>query len=115
MKQVNTMKNIKSMYNKVYGISYCNAQNLLVGFQPEWYTSGIYGWGADVYDFMDKAIATGYRPFGKVVPQPLVKEFDDKARENIKLYHDGKIKRWGTVVRRNAKLTMALLNECDKL
>lgn len=115
MKTVSTMKNIKNKYSKVYGIGYCDAQNLLVGFEPDYYTSGIYGWSADVYDFMDKAITTGYRPFGKVVPHNLVKEFDDKARKNIKAYHDGEIKRWGTVIRRNAKLTMALLDTCDKL
>lgn len=55
---------------RVYGkenvicLGYCVNQRLIARFTPRFYTCGVYGWNADIYDFGNFAICTGYRPFG---------------------------------------------------
>lgn len=62
-----TEKEIKENYKNIYYCNYCNLQNLLTYYQPDYYTKGVYGWNADIYilDF-DTVIVTGYRPFGNI-------------------------------------------------
>lgn len=62
-----TEKEIKENYKNIYYCNYCNLQNLLTYYQPDYYTKSMYGWNADIYvlDF-DTVIVTGYRPFGNI-------------------------------------------------
>ena len=63
-------------------LGYCELQNLLAKFSPIAYTSGLYGWNADIYQFGDYYICTGYRPFGKINPDyKTVQEYNKKADE----------------------------------
>ena len=61
-----TQKEIKSTYTNVVAIGYCNLQNLLNYFTPQYYTVRKEGWASDVYDFGTTAISTGYAPFGNI-------------------------------------------------
>lgn len=70
MKKINvTRKYVCSNFTNIISVPYCALQDLLRYESPLWFTSGIYGWNADVYmiDF-DTCIVTGYRPFGNIRP-----------------------------------------------
>lgn len=43
-------------------VGYCDLQDALRGIDPDFYTSGIYGWNCDVYNIAGLTICTGYRP-----------------------------------------------------
>lgn len=66
MKYRTTQKAIKAGFNKVIKVGYCDLQSLLNCETEKAYTAGVYGWNADIYDFGNVAICTGYRPFGNV-------------------------------------------------
>ena len=66
MKYKTTMKAVMAGYQFVISVGYCDLQNLLRFQNPIAYTCGTYGWNADIYDFGNVAICTGYRPFGNV-------------------------------------------------
>lgn len=63
---------------------YCSVQHILSDDNPQFYTTGIYGWNADIYDFGSFQIVTGYRPFGKdahAIPyHAMDKAAEDKER-----------------------------------
>lgn len=85
MKFKTTQKAIKEGYNKILCIGYCDLQYLLYYKNPVAYTSGVYGWNADVYDIGGGiAICTGYRPIGNIRPNHnLQKEYDEKAEKIV--------------------------------
>lgn len=64
-----TRKYVCSSFTTIISVPYCALQDLLKYESPAWFTSGIYGWNADVYmiDF-NTCIVTGYRPFGNIRP-----------------------------------------------
>lgn len=77
-------KRIKEHYKTVIIIPYCDAQHLLKGIQPTYYTAGIYGWNTDIYTLYPVAIQTGYRDFINTGIKPdhkIIKKYDDAARE----------------------------------
>ena len=68
MKFKTTQKAIKQGYNNVIGVSSCALQKLLSCETEIAYTTRIEGWGADIYQFGNTAIVTGYAPFGNIRP-----------------------------------------------
>ena len=66
MKTKTTRGQIYRIYRveNVICLGYCVNQRLIARFTPRFYTCGVYGWNADIYDFGNFAICTGYRPFG---------------------------------------------------
>ena len=47
------------------------------------YTAGVYGWNADIYEFGNFAIVTGYRPFGKdILSYKFCKRWEKKAQKH---------------------------------
>lgn len=66
MKYRTTKKAINNGFHKIIKVGYCDLQNLLNCETEKAYTAGVYGWNADIYDFGNVAICTGYRPFGNV-------------------------------------------------
>lgn len=64
-----TRKFVVGGFTNIIAVPYCALQDLLKFESPIWYTSGVYGWNADVYivDFYT-CIVTGYRPFGNIRP-----------------------------------------------
>ena len=70
MSKINvTRKLVCNNFYNIISVAYCAAQDLLKYESPSWFTSGIYGWNADVYIINnDTCIVTGYRPFGNIRP-----------------------------------------------
>lgn len=70
-----TRKHAKALGLPIIELGYCEIQRLLdiAGYEPTYYTSGVYGWNSDLYvihlkDGRTAIICTGYRPFGTVEP-----------------------------------------------
>ena len=91
MKYKTTQSEVKNGYYKIINIGYCHLQNLLQYENPKAYTSGVYGWNADIYEIEGRhgvAIVTGYRPFGNVQPDyRTIKKFDKKGEEIQQSYY----------------------------
>lgn len=68
MKAKVTKKQVMSYNSNVLEVGYCGLQSLLGRFSPQYYTCGVYGWNADVYEVDGMCIVTGYRPFGTIRP-----------------------------------------------
>ena len=82
MKYKKTQKAIKEGYANVIKVSYCGLQSLLACEGPVAYTARAEGWGSDIYQFGNTAIATGYAPFGNVCPAYEVNQrYEEKARK----------------------------------
>lgn len=75
-----TMKEVKATNRVILKVGYCNLATLLRYESPYAYTTGAYGWNADVYAVNDVAIVTGYRPFGQNLDCDLVEKFEERAR-----------------------------------
>lgn len=81
MKYKTTQKAIRNGYDNVICVGYCSLQYLLNCSSADAYTTRREGWGADIYDFGNTAIVTGYAPFGNIrPPYDVTKQYDDKAR-----------------------------------
>lgn len=78
-----TRKYVCGSFTNIISVPYCALQDLLKYEFPSWFTSGIYGWNADVYMFdFDTCIVTGYRPFGDIRPAyALTEAFNRAARK----------------------------------
>jgi hypothetical protein len=81
MKFKTTRKAVKENGGIILEAGYCDLQTLLGNVDPTAYTSGVYGWNADIYDIDGVIIVTGYRPFGNYYNYDLVHEYEDKARK----------------------------------
>lgn len=81
MKTRTTKKYINKTNNTVILVPYCAMQEALIFECREAYTSGVYGWNADIYRVnADTVIVTGYRPFGNVKPSlELCNEYNEKV------------------------------------
>ena len=80
MKKKITQREVKVTHTTAIQVGYCDLQRLLKHEQPYAYTSGIYGWNADIYSFGNVAIVTGYRAFGEIKPPyELVAKYETKA------------------------------------
>lgn len=110
MKIKTTKKQIKDYYNKIYSISYCNAQYLLDGVSPFAYSSGVYGWSCDYFEIDNICISTGYSPIGEVINYDLVKKYDNKAKNILNDYSIDYQKRKNKV----NKLLVKFINELNK-
>ena len=79
-----TQKTIKENYAAIISIGYCDAWYLLYFENPIAFTSGVYGWNADIYEKNNIAIVTGYRPFGNIhVDYDIIREYNNRAKTII--------------------------------
>lgn len=69
-----TRKDVKNGYEKIIYVGYCALQRLLKCESRIAYTTRAEGWGADIYDFGNVAIVTGYAPFGNIHPKHEINE-----------------------------------------
>ena len=83
MKFKTTRKYIMENYNTVLSVGYCDLQYLLRWENPIAYTSGTYGWNADIYNIGGVAIVTGYRPFGRHVDHDKIAAVEAEARKIV--------------------------------
>lgn len=93
-----TKKQIKNSYKNIIEIGYCGAQYLLGGQDARFYTYGVYGWNADVYEInYNTCIVTGYRPFGNIeCNYKLLNEYEKKAEKimlNYSIDYNKRIKK----------------------
>lgn len=81
MKIKTTQKAIKENYSNVLAIGYAEYQDLLDKYKADYYTSGVYGWNANIFtiDKLDTAIVTGYRHFGEWLNDEQLAIFEKKA------------------------------------
>lgn len=86
MKYRTTKNAVKNNFGKVWAVGYCGFSSLLQFESPRAYTCGVYGWNADIYEFGGVAIVTGYRPFGKDIPQDLRKRYEEEAQKVARNY-----------------------------
>jgi len=110
MKLKTTKKQIKSYYNQIYSIGYCNAQYLLYDIPPFAYSSGAYGWNCDYYEVDGTCISTGYRPIGESIDYNLLIKYDNKAKKVLRDYNLDYQKRKNKV----NKLLIEFINELKK-
>lgn len=83
MKVKTTEKAIKNNYSNVICVGYCDLWHLLRCTEPKFYTAGVYGWNADIYEINNNtAIVTGYRPFGNIHASysGICNKYEEKAR-----------------------------------
>lgn len=81
MKFKTTRKAVKENGGIILNVKYCGLQSLLRFKEPQAYTSGIYGWNADIYDIDGLIIVMGGRPFGNYSNYDLVEEYEQKAHK----------------------------------
>lgn len=90
-----TQKQIKKSFTNIIEVGYCNLAYLLQGEYSNYYTAGVYGWNADIYQIdRNTCIVTGYRTFGNITPNyELTKKYNTKAMniwKNKKTYAEQK-------------------------
>ena len=94
MKFKSNRKEILGGYEHVIPVGYCNLWHLLSEEKPVAYVTRSSGWAADVFDFGDIAIATGYQPIGNLrISYGLVEKYENQAKlvvENSDLSHTEK-------------------------
>lgn len=81
MKLKATKKEILKGYKPVIKVGYCQLQTLLDTSSAFAYSSGVYGWACDFYEFKDAIISTGYSPVGKPAPFEICKKYEKQAEE----------------------------------
>ena len=82
MKYRTTKKEVNTGYENKICVGFCNLQYLLGYENPIAYTARREGWGADIYDFGNTAIVTGYAPFGNIRPgYDVCKRYETEAEK----------------------------------
>lgn len=78
-----SQKQIKENYKNIICVGYCDLWHLLRGQEERFYTSGINGWNADIYQInYNTVIVTGYRPFGNInTNYKINNKYEERARE----------------------------------
>lgn len=88
MKYKTTKKAVNEGYANRICVSYCALQTLLSYESETAYTVRREGWAADIYDFGNTAIITGYAPFGNIRPGYDVCRRYEKQAEAIRYNYD---------------------------
>lgn len=82
MKYKTTKKAIMNGFGNVICVGDCTLQTLLSHETETAYTSRREGWAADIYDFGNTAIVTGYAPFGNVHPDyEICQKYEKEAKK----------------------------------
>ena len=107
-----TKKEMRYSGCKILGIGYCDAQYLLKGIDPDFYSAGVYGWCCDYYKISDLGviISTGYDYIGEAVDRKLVEKYNNKAR---KIYC-GNWDSWDKVKKQINNLLKKFIKEATK-
>lgn len=88
MKYKTTRKAVNEGYINKICVSYCALQTLLMYESETAYTVHQEGWAADIYDFGNTAIITGYAPFGNIRPgYDICSRYEEQA-ETIRYNYD---------------------------
>lgn len=95
MKVKVTKKQIKENYSNIIMIGYCQGHSLLKTLNPDYYSTGTYGWRCDYYIINgDTIISTGYDPIGNIKNSDIINKYENNAYKisckNFKNYEDYK-------------------------
>lgn len=83
-----TRKEVMATHQHVLRIGNCQLQMLLCCHDADAYTSGVYGWNADIYSVGNIAIITGYRSFGDIdCSYELCQKYEELAMAEYNRYH----------------------------
>ena len=89
MKFKTTQKAIKERYNTIISVGYAKLYHLLNHLEPTAYTTGTYGWKADIYNINGVAIVTGYQPFGNIkADYDICKKYESEAHKIAQSVYD---------------------------
>mgnify|MGYP000851571857 CR=1 FL=1 len=89
MKYKTTKKAEQNNRRNIIRVGASDLYYLLKFTEPVAYTSGVYGWNADVYGFGNVAIVTGYRPFGNIHPDyDIVEKYNQLGKEIYEEKHN---------------------------
>lgn len=88
MKYRTTQKAIREGFTNKISIPYCGLQNLLACETETAYTTRREGWGADIYEFGNTAIITGYAPFGNIKPDYETRQKYEQKAAQIRSYYN---------------------------
>ena len=114
MKYKTTKKEVKSNYRSIIRLGAVELYYLLKFTEPVAYTSGVYGWSADIYDLGNVAIVTGYRSFGNISPDyDIVEKYNQLGREIYEEEHDPS-KDWNEEREEQEKRLNQLINQFIK-
>ena len=90
MKTKTTKKAIYANYGKerCFSFGYCDIYHIEKLFDNMLYTCGVYGWNADILQFRNFALCTGYRPFGTSNKEvyAICKEVNEKIKADNEYY-----------------------------
>ena len=75
-------------YHNIICVGYCSLQNLLKCERETAYTTRREGWAADIYDFGNTAIVTGYAPFGNIRPGYELCQKYEHAAEKVRCNYE---------------------------
>lgn len=90
-----TKKQVIDGSAKVFSAGYCRLRNTLYNGNYIGYTSGKFGWNADIFDLGDNiTIVTGYRTFGKPIPDDIIKECNALAENESAVSARFNLKKW---------------------
>lgn len=99
-----TEKAIKEGFKNIICVGYCDLQYLLYYTDPDFNTTGIYGWKADFYKINNNTIiSTGYQPIGSIRNYKLNRKYDEKARKivlNYNLKYETKVKKLNNLLKK---------------
>lgn len=110
MKKQVSQKFIRENYKNIIGVGYCELWALLRCKEPKYYTSGVYGWNADIYQVDNETvIVTGYRPFGNIKGYRLGVEVNQEATKVIRVNHD-----WNKIEEKLDKLIEKFVKEVNQ-
>lgn len=85
MTNIVTKKYVRESFSNVIALPYCEMQDLFNQGDRDYYTAGVYGWGADVFIINNgTAVVTGYDPFGNVKPSYNMMSFYNNAAREIR-------------------------------
>lgn len=100
-----TKKQVMSQNHYVINVRNCGLQRLLTFVAPAYYTAGVYGHNADVYQINAAVvIVTGSRPFGNIKPKDeLLEKYEKQAcmilADGQKTYNEKKELLYGLLLR----------------
>mgnify|MGYP007069840975 CR=1 FL=1 len=94
MKFKTTKKAIMNGYKNIISVGNDNLQRMLSCENAIAYTIRREGWGADIYNFGNTAIVTGYSPFGNVKANyELCKRYEDEAASICKATYEWNVRK----------------------
>ena len=110
-----TDREIRSAYNNIIKIGYCDAQHLLQYENPTFYTCGVYGWKADFYVINDNTIiSTGYAPIGDGGHYEITRKYEKKAQDIVYAeYPDNNYSK--EIAKRTKKLRKLIEKYCSEV